>query len=306
VTSSSVSAISYSGGIAGSLGGGGTITNCDNSGNIYSSYYSGGVVGQLSLPSSGSYTVTITNSYNTGGISSDFFSGGIVGHLYSFDSSAVTIKECYNIGNISSSRSSGGIVGDLSLSSSDSIVTIIDCYNVGDVSSSSTSNDSYSGGIVGHWSSSGSSTVTVTNCYNIGNVSSFRYSGGTIGYLYLSGSSTVTVTNNAAINAEVEVDGSSSNKYLGRIVGYLSGTNITVSNNFALESMQAVGGSFNTNPANHGVSKTEVQLKSRSTYENAINGDGLGGLGWLFGDDDEHPWKMPEGGPGYPILYWQE
>jgi hypothetical protein len=48
-----------------------------------------------------------------------------------------------------------------------------------------------------------------------------------------------------------------------------------------------------------------AQLQTRATYESAINGDGLGGLDWQFGNDSVHPWKMPEGG-GYPILYWQE
>jgi hypothetical protein len=69
--------------------------------------------------------------------------------------------------------------------------------------------------------------------------------------------------------------------------------------------MSVAGGSFDTTPANHGTDKTETQLKAESTYSGAINGDGLGGLGWLFGSDGEHPWKTPAGGNGYPILYWQ-
>jgi hypothetical protein len=46
-------------------------------------------------------------------------------------------------------------------------------------------------------------------------------------------------------------------------------------------------------------------LNTQSTYSNTVNGDGLGGLGWKFGGNDANPWKMPAGGSGYPILYWQ-
>jgi hypothetical protein len=136
------------------------------------------------------------------------------------------------------------------------------------------------------------------NCYNTGDVFSSSDSGGIIGCVNVHVSGTATITSNVAISAEIN------GRWRGRIVGYLSGSNITVSNNFALDSMTAIGGSFDTTPANHGISKTEPQLKTRSTYEDPVTGDGLGGLGWQFGNDADHPWKMPEGG-GYPILYWQ-
>jgi hypothetical protein len=45
-----------------------------------------------------------------------------------------------------------------------------------------------------------------------------------------------------------------------------------------------------------------LELETRSTYENDINGDGLGGLGWKFGDDNDNPWKI---NGSYPYLYWQ-
>jgi hypothetical protein len=69
--------------------------------------------------------------------------------------------------------------------------------------------------------------------------------------------------------------------------------------------MTNTGATFDTTLANHGIDRSEGQLKTAATYSDAVNGNGLGGLGWLFGNDDEHPWKMPDGG-GYPILYWQE
>jgi hypothetical protein len=55
-----------------------------------------------------------------------------------------------------------------------------------------------------------------------------------------------------------------------------------------------------------GINKSDNDLKSQSTYSNAISGDGLGGLGWKFGYDNESPWVWGvfDGYP-YPALYWQ-
>jgi uncharacterized repeat protein (TIGR02543 family) len=325
-SSSSYSPSFYFGGIVGYISSNIiTITNCYNTGafssslSSSSSFYFGGIVGYVSY----SDTVTITNCYNTGKLSlfsssssSSSSSGGVVGYILRSDT--VMITNCYNTGDISSypyssSSHSGGVVGYISGSDT---VMIANCYNSGDISSSSYSSSpfrsySYSGGVVGYIS--GSDIITITDCYNTGDVSSsvfvssysYSYSGGIVGHVD-SVSTTITIKNNAAMSAEIKVDGSSSNKYLGRIVGNLSSSNVTISNNFALDTMQAVGGTFDTsNPAIHGTSKTAAQLKTRSTYESAIYGNGFGGLGWQFGNDAEHPWKMPEGG-GYPILYWQE
>jgi hypothetical protein len=77
-----------------------------------------------------------------------------------------------------------------------------------------------------------------------------------------------------------------------------------VFNNFALDTMTATGGAFNnSDSAYYGTSKTISELTTETTYSDPL---ASGGLGWQFGNDDEHPWKMPESGTGYPILYWQE
>jgi hypothetical protein len=47
-------------------------------------------------------------------------------------------------------------------------------------------------------------------------------------------------------------------------------------------------------------SKTDNELKTKATYEGAVDSDGLGGLGWDF----TNIWKIDEGS-GYPILKWQ-
>ena len=89
----------------------------------------------------------------------------------------------------------------------------------------------------------------------------------------------------------------------GRIVSYIGTYEISdVSNNFALGTMAVSG---DTGDGHNGVSKTDAEFRTQTTYEGAIVGDGDGGLGWKFGNDDDNPWKMPIGG-GYPILYWQQ
>jgi hypothetical protein len=87
------------------------------------------------------------------------------------------------------------------------------------------------------------------------------------------------------------------------VVGYISGTN-TVTNNFANSGM--TGSAFDTTAANYGVSKSLTDLQTQTTYSNTINGNGLGGLGWQFGNDDAHPWVLSAfPGYSYPTLYWQ-
>jgi uncharacterized repeat protein (TIGR02543 family) len=291
----SIQASSNSGGISGYLENA-ILFGCSNSREVSSSSssypFSGGIAGQITG------IITITNCYNTGNVSSPTGgasgggSGGIVGNASNLRSGSTAIANCYNTGNVSSSSNSGGIVGHLVVTA-----TVTNCYNTGNVSSSAGAIYA-SGGIAGAISTNG--TTVITNCYNTGNVSSRDASGGLVGLIY----GTATVMNNAAINEEIGVTVSYGD--IGRIFNRVSSSaSITAGNNFALSTMRAVGGSFDFTPVNHGTSKTDALLKTRSTYEDAVNGDGAGGLGWQFGNDAVHPWKMPEGG-GYPILYWQE
>jgi hypothetical protein len=84
-------------------------------------------------------------------------------------------------------------------------------------------------------------------------------------------------------------------------VGNINGG--TVSNNFALNSMSITIDGSN---GNAGANKTITQLKTKATYNSTINGDGNGGLGWKFGDNDTNPWKIDANkNNGYPYLYWQ-
>ena len=92
---------SYTGGICGYLNYG-TVTNCHNTGNVNGyGYYVGGISGY-------SYYGEITYCYNTGNVSSSYYNvGGISGYKYYGN-----LSYCYNTGNVSSnSYNVGGICG---------------------------------------------------------------------------------------------------------------------------------------------------------------------------------------------------
>jgi len=327
-TTGNISVISYPdhsnlprvGGIVGNLYSG-TIANCHTAGNISSgSGYIGGITGYKGQNS------TIIDCYSTGNISfitsgGDCYSGGITGEAYG------TISNCYSTGNISVSITStsgaaysGGIAGE-------AYGTISNCYSTGEISASTVSPGSiytpagaWAGGIVGL----GQGNSTITNCYSTGYIKSTAsnvsyaystqsYSGGIVGAAQggtITGCAAINQTIVASTSAGVDVTGCFA---AGRIVGYASSYYVPiVSNNFALNPMtvSATGMSYGTTlitgtlVSYDGTGKTLAQLQAQSTYADPVNGDGLGGLGWAFGNDDANPWKMPASG-GYPTLYWQ-
>jgi hypothetical protein len=218
-----------------------------------------------------------------GGVQGDSAVGGIAGYVY--NSSSIT--NSYSTGDVSGADDYvGGIAGRVSSSSS-----ITNSYSTANVSSTGDS----VGGIAGRISSSSS----ITNSYSMGDVSA---TGGTAGGIAGDVYDYSTIKNNAAINQEI--NGSSD---VNRIVGYISGS--TSENNFALEAMVTNLANFSNvgDPASHGTPKSIDELTSQSTYESAINGDGNGGLGWLFGSDSSSPWKIDANkNNGYPYLYYQD
>ena len=319
-----ISSGTYVGGIAGYVSNG-IINNSYNIGDVSSSFdgysYAGGIAGYTS-------NSIISNSYSMGNVSSSSsgsynpyaYAGGITGYV-----SNDIISNSYNIGNIYASGFStafyssytlfssyaGGIAGHVLDNS-----TIGNSYSMGNVSSSSVANassgvspnSSYAGGIAGHVENNN----TLKNNYSIGDISSYSsytsYAGGIAGMVAnsaggIAGGSRSTITNCAALNDRI-----TARNFAGRIAGYVSNDAYTASifNNFALNTMQSTGAAefYITNIALYGISKTDVQLKTQTTYSDSVNGDGLGGLGWKFGEDDDNPWIMPTSG-GYPILYWQ-
>ena len=305
---------SHAGGITGS--GGSAITNSYSIGDISASssgsssiygttnIYAGGVTGSTSG------AITITDSYSRGDISA---TGSGNGAIYTYaggiTSGGGTITNSYSIGDISAFSSSGsgysyagGIAG-----SSTSTLTITSSYSTGNISASG-SVYSYAGGIAGNISYSALSarSFITSSSYSTGNISASgsgaSYAGGITGYLSHTSSGSISITNCAAVNQDIAAE-----NFAGRITGYVSGATVTISNNFALNTMTVSGGAdFDTSHTRyHGVSRTDEQLRTQATYSGVIAGDGMNGLGWKFGGDDDNPWTMPAGG-GYPILYWQQ
>jgi len=326
------SSFAYIGGIAGYVQDS-TINNCystvkvstDNASIYYSFTASIGGIAGYAMNS------IIADSYSTGDVSTSLtttasvlstgsvstYSGGIAGWI--MGNSIIT--NCFSTGDVSAASTasasspvpiaphtftashSGGIAGHVFNGE------ISNCYSTGNISAntSNISNDadsafSYSGGIAGYVING-----EISNCYGTGEIfnsfysaeGNYDYSGGIAGRIDKS-----NITNCAAINHII-----AAKKYAGRIVGDIAYPDVSSisSNNFAFDIMDASGfAQFEniTNTSLHGTDKTDVQLKTQTTYSGDINGDGLGGLGWRFGNDANNPWKMPAGG-GYPILYWQ-
>lgn len=248
-----------------------TITNSYSKGTVSAeNAYSGGIVGQA-------LNSRITNSYSTSIVTGQGPSGGITGLLLES-----AIINSFSSGYVGARNPSGGMVGIADRG------TITNCYSTGNVSVT----NGPSGGIVGQMRNS-----TISNCYSTGVLnlpviiggSEFPPPGGIAGCA--DGNS--KITNNAAINRMINATNGAD-----RIVGSYMNT-ATITNNFALETMEARGAAKFSNDMDkksHGISRSNARLKEQSTYS--------GGLGWKFGDDDAAPWKMPANSD-YPVLYWQ-
>jgi hypothetical protein len=248
---------SRSGGIVGSMEGGGTIKNSRNTDNVTAtapstSSYAGGIVGYTTVSTidndsnagkveaSGSFKVSsggvagytdnsdIKNSRNTDNVTAIssstssyafLYSGGIVGYLY--DGSSVTTS--YNRGRVYAESTyidaySGGIAGYIYFGSS----SVETSYNTGDVEATAkgtSSGDAYSGGIGGKDNGGG-----IDNSYNTGSVTATAsgsdnksYSGGIAGQY----SGLMERCYNTG-NVEAAANGTSGTAYSGGIVGELS------------------------------------------------------------------------------------
>ncbi|MGI6497421.1 MAG: hemoblobin-interacting domain-containing protein [Oscillospiraceae bacterium] len=174
-------------GIAASVSGAATITNCVNTAAVSGSSNVGGIVGQISHTDA-----QVTHCINNGTVSGTSAYGGIVGNAKG------TIAFCLNRGTIMSAgaegtgSNAGGLAGqagaDMKLQNSGNMgnvaggtsvgglagsiykVTVIDCYNSGDITASGSSTLYGAGGLAGSYRS-GVAGATLTNCYNGGTVS---------------------------------------------------------------------------------------------------------------------------------------
>ncbi|MDR2081773.1 MAG: hypothetical protein LBP54_07825 [Campylobacteraceae bacterium] len=232
-----------------------------------------------------------------------------VGYIAGYISNGV-ITNCYSMGNIVSGRGTvhiGGIAGGVENT------VISNCYTAGDIT------------ITGDWAAgritayAGNSTINncystknititegnqmyaggtfINNCYSIGNISA---SGGMIvgGILGHNENSISTISNCAAINKNIS--GGSGNRIFGEEPSITA-----LINNFADSDMLVNKETVSDSNVNR-IGKTLAEFQSKSIYENAVNGDSLGGLGWKFGNDDDNPWVWGAFDDYlYPTLYYQ-
>jgi hypothetical protein len=253
----------------------GAITNSYARGNVSGNSEVGAIAGRVSG--------AITNSYAAGDVNATGdYVGGIAGLLYS---SSITYS--YAAGDVNATGSNvGGIAGLLYGGS------ITNSYARGNVSG-----NSKVGGIAGYinygsWIVCSYATGSVSGTYNVGGIA---------GEVYNS-----TVHHNAAINQSVKrIPEKNGNYYVGRVVGAIQNSAQT-SNNFARSALNSGFNNFVDSNAYSGAGKLDDDFREQATYESARNGNGLGGLGWSFGNDEVHPWKIDSSeNDGYPYLYWE-
>jgi len=150
--------VNISGGYAGALVGyfnppysqNSTIENCISSGNVYGTYYAGGLIGQLSGLSS---IVLINSCGSTADVSGPTNIGGFVGEVESAD-----FSQCFSSGKIiCSGNFYGGFAGYV-----DQSATFQDCYCTGDITNGTVS----AGGFAGY----SVSYADYKNCYRTGGI----------------------------------------------------------------------------------------------------------------------------------------
>jgi len=314
----STSAGSSSGIYIGSIAGwvwDGEITNCYNTGNVFSTLFNqssaGGIVGYCS---SFYKKCTITNCYNTGQVSSyapgSSNAGGIAG-----ESGGSIITNCFNTGNVSSTSEgtsffaaspAGGIAGHSAYD------VISDSYNTGNISSVCTGGSpSHSGGIAGR------SCSVIKNCYNTGYIYSTSpfgpSAGGVAGYICWipisndDGPIETGVINNCYNTGGISAVTSSSyvpsgnEGQAGGIVGINSGDNYggtTITNSYWNSDVfpDGIGVTYNASTITNIAAKTSAEMKAPS-FIDLLNQNRGGNAQWCADSFDING--------GYPVFEHQ-
>lgn len=184
---------SRAGAIAGTLNGGGIISNCKNVNTSVKAYRAGGIVGDTGSYSSGMNNV-ISGCFNSGNISCTIrggSAGGILGYTaYNQDGSSVIIVQCENTGNASVSATvvggyCGGILGELG---DYTTAGINFCVNTGDISSGTYPG----GGILGYIDNA---SLTLTGSINYSDMTTSGTTDAVIGYSSTSSQQSLTMAN---------------------------------------------------------------------------------------------------------------
>lgn len=228
------SSSNYAGGIAGSVGTDGVVSQCTNSGAVTALGYVGGIT---SLYNSGS----IFNCLNEGTVSAttNSYCGGIASVMGNDDKSSVTLSNCINKGTINGIADVGGILGFAYSNSK-----IIYCSNYANVTSTKAADKIGTGGIVGRFNQAatdeGASNL-VQYCYNGGIISANRLVGGIIGTISSDTSPAVEVLNSFNTGNVVSTR-NSGNANAGTLVGFSNTGKITVNDSWAVSSYQVTSG----------------------------------------------------------------
>ena len=233
-----------------------SITRSYNTGNIFSSFYAGGITGDTPNPSLAGTPISINSCYNTGNVTtttndSYAYAGGISPCII-----IGSISNCYNSGEVYaytdlSMAVAGGITGSLDFS------TIANCCNTGNVTADSPAYFANAGGISGIMVDS---SASITNCYNKGDVLSTATYAHTGGMCSIFSNSPGTVSNSVVLSGRINADkinGSSSN-LIGPRQG---GSGALKINNYALTGISGNA----VDDSNRRISLNEA--KSGSTYE---------------------------------------
>lgn len=197
----------------------------------------GGVIGTIHNNSTNDVNIKIENCNNFGTVHNDYQAvGGIAGLILSNGHTTaltgkLTIKNCNNSGEISSGKSFvGGIIGVMN-----NVNIVID--NCKNLEGGNVTGTCFVGGIVGAFGYSTAvadlkTNTTISNCSNAANITAtaehtvggYRV-GGITGMAY--GTAVKLCTNSGTItggdNEALAPNGTSTNKYVGTLVGYKTG-----------------------------------------------------------------------------------
>lgn len=165
-----------------------SLSNLINNGEVRSTYYAGGIIGDFGSATDNSTYVNVTNCVNYGTVSGSENVGGIIGIYYpGLSAGTGNFMRCINFGNINGIKNGseciGGIVGYFYTRASGNTISIGGNWRLGGASVShsinyGTINDKYNctnvGGIVGYFDSrdlkSGQVKNFVLNCLSVGKV----------------------------------------------------------------------------------------------------------------------------------------
>jgi len=254
---------------------------------VKGSYYVGGLVGTQVNGST-------KNSYAKGNIFGLDYIGGLIGYMFA-NNGNTSLTNSYATGDVNGRVSIGGLVGgQYSTNSNNNFNSISNSYATGNVSGTYY----HVGGLVGEQAtnSSGSNNNTITNSYATGNVSAPNYAGGLVGCQIGGKVMNSYSTGNVS---RVSNSSNSGNQISGLVGGQMVfPCVITNSYRYQLAKINGVVRTENTPNGVHGGVKTEIQLKTQSTYTST---------GWVFSASGPWYWdsrgfpKLNMGVENYPF-----